>query len=133
MSIKSAIVGGVSLSLCAIMVGVVATVLIARAYSEATFLCYRRGGIVRLPVASTGSNGAVWQYFTNAFGRMYLLLDLGVTDEGPEFHRYYREPIVVLSKDDLQRLESSLRNSSVRKKELEKATVGTSQSARKKK
>ncbi len=38
---------------------------------------------------------------------MILLVDLGVTNEGPEFHRYYSEPIVVLSENDLPRTTES--------------------------
>ena len=118
-----------SLVLCGLLAGVGVTVLSAWASSEAAFQCYQRGGVVRLPMATTGNKGPVWQYFTNSFGRMYLMVDLDVTKEGPEFHRYNREPIVVLSENDLQRLESGLRAGSVRKKEPKIATLEASRIA----
>ncbi len=126
---KSEIFKGMPLVLCGLLAGVGVTVLAAWASSETAIQCYQRGGVVRLPMATTGSNGAVWQYFTNSFGRMYLMVDLDVTKEGPEFHRYNREPIVVLSENDLQRLESGLRAGSVRKKEPKIATLEASRIA----
>lgn len=70
--------------------------------------CYARGGVVKLPLAASGGaqgkNTPVWGHFTTLQGRQYYLVSLGLTKEGPEFDSYYREPLVIMGKEDFEKI-----------------------------
>lgn len=82
--------------------------------------CYERGGVVRLPLAASGGaegkDTPVWGLFTTVNGKQHYLLSLGLSDEGPEFDSYYREPLVIMGKEEFKKIVNSTVNKAIKKK-----------------
>jgi len=99
---------GVFLLLFGVIIGVgsfwVGMNLLNKSFTE----CYARGGVVKLPLAASGGaegrDTPVWGYFTTVFGKQHYLLSLGLSEEGPEFDSYYREPLVIMGKKEFKKI-----------------------------
>ena len=106
------IYGYVSVVVGGLLIGIIVTLFIGYHSSIITYMCYDRGGVIKIPVAtirdSHNKSKPVWAMYTTFNEKQYYLWEIGIEKDGPRMYQKYRSPVYILDERMLDKLKGEI-------------------------
>lgn len=95
-----------------VVMGVMLTFTVNQQTATDTWMCYQRGGVIRIPVAtvkdSYNKSKPIWALYTTFREKQYYLWETGIEKDGPSLYRRYSKPVYILDQKMLNKLRTQM-------------------------
>lgn len=96
-----------------VALGVLLTFWITHETASSTWMCYERGGVIRIPVSTVRDNyntkaKPIWALYTTFQERQYYLWEIGIEKDGPRLYRRYDKPVYILDERMMDKLSRQM-------------------------
>lgn len=105
----------VTLIVCFIGVGlgVLLTFWITQQTATNAWMCYERGGVIRIPVSTVRDTyntkaKPIWALYTTFQEKQYYLWEIGIEKDGPRLYRRFDRPVYILDQKQMSRLKDQM-------------------------
>ena len=92
--------------------GVLLTFWITQQTASDTWMCYQRGGVIRIPVATVkdthNRSKPIWALYTTFREKQYYLWETGIEKDGPHLYRRYDKPVYILDERSMDKLSRQM-------------------------
>lgn len=93
--------------------GVLLTFWITQQTASKTWMCYERGGVIRIPVSTVRDNyntkaKPIWALYTTFQEKQYYLWEIGIEKDGPRLYRRYDKPVYILDERMMDKLSRQM-------------------------
>ena len=95
-----------------VVMGVPLTFWITQQAAADTWMCYQRGGVIRIPVATVkdthNRSKPIWALYTTFREKQYYLWETGIEKDGPHLYRRYDKPVYILDEKSMDKLSRQM-------------------------